>query len=430
MKILFSPVGNTDPWRNDRDGAMLHIVRHYQPDLIFLFFTESIWEGTARTEGHKNYDWVKLITSISPDATVEIKVAKIENAHDFDSYKDCFHSYLTDLEKKFPKAELILNVTSGTPQMETTLCLEYITYPNNKICVQVATPLSESNAQTKYAQPDCQEVDLMIVNEEEAHADSRCQEIAIISFHEAMVRNQVRSLVLNYDYEAALFLINSQKAFRNKDKMRKLLTTVTEDIKTHHVFSEISKRHKNTDLQKALFHCLLLQMRFKRRDVAETLIRVKTIAEFIIEKYLGKHYPNVIIFRGNGNKRKPYLNTQQDAKWFIDYRKTLSSAGMTFYEDRILGLPAFICLLTILEPQKEMLKLAKKVDIINDLRNSVAHNLEELSLVKDNSEKGNTAYITDAVKAVIEMVKLVYPHIQEKDFAYFDSFNEQLKRLL
>ena len=44
MKVLFSPIGNSDPWSNDRDGAMLHIVRHYQPDIVVLFFTESIWK--------------------------------------------------------------------------------------------------------------------------------------------------------------------------------------------------------------------------------------------------------------------------------------------------------------------------------------------------------------------------------------------------
>lgn len=37
MKVLFSPIGNSDPWSNDRDGAMLHIVRHYQPDIVVLF---------------------------------------------------------------------------------------------------------------------------------------------------------------------------------------------------------------------------------------------------------------------------------------------------------------------------------------------------------------------------------------------------------
>ena len=53
MKVLFSPIGNSDPWSNDRDGAMLHIVRHYQPDIVVFFFTESIWEGNKNIPGRK-----------------------------------------------------------------------------------------------------------------------------------------------------------------------------------------------------------------------------------------------------------------------------------------------------------------------------------------------------------------------------------------
>lgn len=39
MKILFSPIGTTDPVRNCRDGACLHILRHYHPDKVVLYFT-------------------------------------------------------------------------------------------------------------------------------------------------------------------------------------------------------------------------------------------------------------------------------------------------------------------------------------------------------------------------------------------------------
>ena len=45
MKVLFSPIGNTDPWSNERDGAMLHIVRHYRPEKSFCFYRKyMVWE--------------------------------------------------------------------------------------------------------------------------------------------------------------------------------------------------------------------------------------------------------------------------------------------------------------------------------------------------------------------------------------------------
>ena len=337
MRILFSPIGNTDPWRNDRDGAMLNIVRHYKPDLTFLFFTESIWEGSDKVPPHKLFDWEEIIKKVSSKTSVEYVIEKIEDANDFDSYKDIFHKYLVDLEKRYPDAEFLLNVTSGTPQMETTLCLEYITYPSRKDCIQVTTPLLASNANTKYANPEDQEIDLEIINIEESNSESRCQSISIISFREAMIRNQVKSLIDSYDYEAILWLLHAQKSFYNGSRIRSRLKEVTKNIKNHEVFPSIAKKYRNRDLQKALFHFLLLDMRFKRRDIAEVLIRVKSITEFVVEKYLNKNYNGLIKYIAG----KPYINHSYNSKFMSDYRNLLKNRNYKFDERRILSFPTY-----------------------------------------------------------------------------------------
>ena len=45
-KILFSPVGGTDPiaTSNFRDGSMLHICRCYKPDKVYLYMSKEILE--------------------------------------------------------------------------------------------------------------------------------------------------------------------------------------------------------------------------------------------------------------------------------------------------------------------------------------------------------------------------------------------------
>lgn len=40
MKVLISFIGGSDPVRDDFDGPMLHIVRHYQPNYVYLLLTE------------------------------------------------------------------------------------------------------------------------------------------------------------------------------------------------------------------------------------------------------------------------------------------------------------------------------------------------------------------------------------------------------
>ena len=38
-RILFSPIGGSDPIRNFRDGSMLHICRNYLPDQVYLYLS-------------------------------------------------------------------------------------------------------------------------------------------------------------------------------------------------------------------------------------------------------------------------------------------------------------------------------------------------------------------------------------------------------
>lgn len=422
MKILFSPIGNSDPWRNDRDGAMLHIVRHYNLDKVVLYFTRTIWEGNENRKGHKIYEWEKIIQTVSPNTEVEIIIENVDNAQDYDVFKEKFHKYLKIIEDSYEDCEIILNVTSGTPQMESTLCLEYIVYPENKKCVQVSTPTKESNAGIEYSNPKDKVEEFEIVNEVEKKSEKRCKEINILSFREAMIRSQILGLIDNYDYEGALNLVSNQKSFRNGKLLRKKLLSLTKQIKTHEVFPEINEKYRDDALKKSLFHYLLLNMRYNRLDVAETLIRVKSIAEFILKTYIEIHWPTLIIEKDG----KPYLNDEDNLSFVYKYNLLLEKRKQNFDVSRILGLPAFIDILTILEPNSQLLKEVNAVNDINGLRNSIAHNLDTLNLDKNKNYKK----IMLSVEAIKNMLHISFPEIEEEDYNYFEEKNKEFKELL
>lgn len=422
MKILFSPIGNSDPWRNDRDGAMLHIVRHYNLDKVVLYFTRTIWEGNENRKDHKIYEWEKIIQTVSPNTEVEIIIENVDNAQDYDVFKEKFHKYLKIIEDSYEDCEIILNVTSGTPQMESTLCLEYIVYPENKKCVQVSTPTKDSNAGIEYSNPKDKVEEFEIVNEVEKKSEKRCKEINILSFREAMIRSQILGLIDNYDYEGALNLVSNQKSFRNGKLLRKKLLSLTKQIKTHEVFPEINEKYRDDALKKSLFHYLLLNMRYNRLDVAETLIRVKSIAEFILKTYIEIHWPTLIIEKDG----KPYLNDEDNLSFVYKYNLLLEKRKQNFDVSRILGLPAFIDILTILEPNSQLLKEVNAVNDINGLRNSIAHNLDTLNLDKNKNYKK----IMLSVEAIKNMLHISFPEIEEEDYNYFEEKNKEFKELL
>lgn len=419
MFVLYSPVGNSDPWRSGRDGAMLHIVRHYKPDKVVLYFTRTLWEGNISRKGHKNYDWESIIKHVSPHTEVDIIIDDIENAQDFDIFKDCFHKHIKELENTYPDSEILLNVTSGTPQMEATLCLEYVTYPNKKRCIQVITPERGSNANLSYCDPDDDLSLIETINHNESKSQPRYKEVGIISFREAMIRSQLLGFIDNYDYEGALALIKQQSSFRNKKALVKLLTNITQNIKTHAVFQKIQNKYTDGNLKKVLFHYLILNLRFQRGDVAEVLIRVKSIAEYIAEYYLHNKYPDVVKYKGD----RFVLNEDNEAfkAKYMMYLKGLNKGDIKFESD--LGLPAYVDITNVLEKGSKFNQALNHVININGYRNSVAHRLEPIKL---EGKSGNVK-IENAVNAIKESIKQVFKEVDNDDFEFLDHLNETVR---
>lgn len=403
MYVLFSPIGNSDPWRRLRDGAMLHIVRHYKPKKVVLYFTKSIYEGGNSSHGHNLYDWKQIIQYVSPNTLVEMIVDDVENPHDYDVYKEVFHDAISKLHHEYKDETVLLNVTSGTPQMGATLCLEYVTYPDNKCAVQVTTPEKESNAGKEYDKPEFVIESLQIVDEVEQNEKSRYSEIKIISFREAMWKTMTQELLNNYDYVGAREIFKKLK----KDKAVQLLSEKIEEINNQRIFSDIDKRYDSYNLKKILCHFLILQMRFDQKHYSDVLIRIKSITEFICQEYLIQQ--NIV--RRNSDKHIEVFN--------YEYVKNVSKDA----NGRILkNLHNYIDIIETNNLNPSILSYAREVLLINDDRNKVAHNLEPLQLTFPILQK--------AFDATKQLLKAVFPLIKDKDYYYFRNFNATLGKYL
>lgn len=421
MRLLFSPIGNTDPWRGDRDGAMLHIVRHYKPEVVYLFITKSLWEGNQRFEGHKNFDWENIIKHVHPSCEVIVDVEDVENAHDFDSFKDIFHEKIETLSDQYNPDEVLLNVTSGTPQMETTLCLEYITYPENKRCIQVASPMKNSNAGSQYSKHGDVEIDIEIVHEEEQKHESRCKEIEIISFRETMLRAQLQAMIAHYDYEAAYQLLVPHTTFKNRKQLMDKLRRYNMSIKNHKVLDEIDEKKIGYYSKKIVFHYWLLRVKEERRDLAEQLIRIKSVAEYVLLRYFERKYKGLLQEKGMNVK----LNTNYDDKFIEKYTNILASNGMTYQPQANVGLVSYANMLEILESQSTFHQNVLQILKVNALRNNVAHNLEELKIDKQVNDD-----IKSAMLALKSMILDTFNDIKDNDLLLIDDINKSLEELI
>lgn len=198
MRILFSPLGDTDPVRGCYDGAMLHIVRNYQPERIVLFYTHDM----AEKERH-DHRYTRAVQRLAPECQIEEVFTEIRDAHLYESFSRILPQEVLRIRETYPGSTLLLNLSSGTPQMKTVLAM-LASDMEDCIGVQVAAPARHSNRANEATQ-DAEDIDALLENnfDNEEGAENRCEEPPLSAFHYYAERSRILSLIDSYEYAAA-----------------------------------------------------------------------------------------------------------------------------------------------------------------------------------------------------------------------------------
>ena len=112
--ILITTVGKTDPIREQHDGPILHIIRHYSPERVVMLFSDEI--GRLEEEYHYNEQAIHML---SPDCKVDIMEPWLEDVYSYDTLLQQILRICNDLKARFPDKKMLLNIASGTPQLKT-----------------------------------------------------------------------------------------------------------------------------------------------------------------------------------------------------------------------------------------------------------------------------------------------------------------------
>ena len=146
--VLFTPVGGTDPisWNNLRDGAILQICRKYKPDLVYLYMSAEIMDNQ-----HKDSRYTYCLEQLAERIGHKFEIICIERpelreVQRFDFFYGEFTQLLEEISAQLGNDdELLLNVSSGTPAMKSTLMvLSSLTRMKCKV-IQVKTPIEGMN---------------------------------------------------------------------------------------------------------------------------------------------------------------------------------------------------------------------------------------------------------------------------------------------
>lgn len=410
MKILISAVGDTDPIRNFHDGPLLHIVRVYRPEKIVLVHSER-----SLTKHDKLVKALKSIKDYSPEIIQDGGVLPDAQVAIFDKMYDTVSSIV---KKYISDDEIILNISSATPQIISAMFAVNRISDFNVTAVQVLTPQHKSNEGLRHDNQE--DIDTLIETNLDNQSDyeNRTLEDTGSKFSQDLTKRNLKALIDNYDYQGALELLKKQKSFSNIKELRKKLTEISDTIKIQGMPDKIVKSNLSNQAKSALNSYLNIDRNHKQGNIAEVLIRVKSLVEFILEDYLNNHFLDVITYKEDG---KPFLNASKYPEILKKFQEDAKMRGQE-YHSGYLSLPAYIGILKFFEPNHDLLKHIYKIQEINQVRNQVAHSLQAF-------DRKNLKKVSSAVFAS-KQILLASFDIDNHWFSFYEDLNQEIKKLL
>ena len=384
MKVLISAVGNTDPIRNFHDGGLVHIARKYRPDKIIIVFSEELIR--------KKDDIEKVIRSIDSEYFPEIvyhePIILNNEVHIFDTMYDQFESIIQQYYTK--DDELLLNLSSATPQVKAALFIINRLSEINVKAIQVPTPVNDSNENVPH--DNVEDIDILIDTNEDNVEDfvDRTLEDESEKFLHALMKKTIRDFIKKYDYKASLEIANQLPDFPGLKDCRKKLQDIVDSLDRQDVPQLLQKKKWSEEQKKVLNAYLTIDLQKERGNFSEGLIRIKNLTEFILEDYIENRYPGFLDNYMNESE-KNYLGIH-------DYKKILQTKNRTLSDN--------------IEPILKM----------NKTRNKVAHRLDSIK-AEDLKELG------PVLKTLKGLVKEQY-QLTEKDFNFYKDLNKELLELL
>ncbi len=295
-KILFSPIGGTDPIKYYRDGSMLHICRHYLPDIVYLYLSHEMLETHKRD--NRYVDTIERLGKLL-NHSFEVHIIERDdliNVQQYDIFYQDFRDELQKIEKTMDSSDkLLINMASGTPAMKSALLVmatlaEYRFQP-----IQVSTPGKERNK--TYDEQENYEADLTwALNEDNKKGtENRCTEVKCFNLMKLLKIEMIKKHCNSYDYKAALSIAEEIKEDISEDSYR-LLQIADARVKLNS--KKINKLMeekaydiypiKGGDKQKIFEYALVLKIKIDREEYADFIRGITPVVVDLLEPILEK----------------------------------------------------------------------------------------------------------------------------------------------
>lgn len=296
-KILFSPVGDSDPVRGGYDGGMLHIVRHFRPNKVYLYFTKKMSER----ENENNNVCERFIKNLNSNCEVVCVHTEIENAHHFDNFTNDFERIINRIFTDNPDCELLINPSSGTPQMKINLCLIAVTSKYRMMLVQVASPQKGSNRDLSH-ESDYSDESAEYNLDSLSESKNRCiVDPNIIGFKKAKLKSQISILIKSYDYRASIEVLKGNEDLFKADVLELLEHAQIRTSKNYEI-ARMSLKSKHEFLLNKLppklgpiyEYLLVMDIKRKQGEINDFVLRISPFLQELSKLYIEEANYNLL----------------------------------------------------------------------------------------------------------------------------------------
>ena len=409
MTTLISCIGDTDPIRNRHDGALLHLARVFRPEKILLIYSER-----ALLKENNILLALNSIEGYSPVIKKDERLISNSEVFIFDKMYEILNNVV--LKYSRDDEDLILNLSSGTPQMKSALFTINRLNDINVRAYQVITPSHSSNEGIRH--DNNLDINYLISTNLDNRKDfeKRILENKAEKFQKTLIKRTMKNLLNNFDYES-LYDLSMRYRVLSKSKMKKiisLLQDLTEAVKYQKLLKVVNQTDYCEKEKKLINSYLIILLQANRELVSEVLIRSKNIGEYACELYLEKNYPDLIFLKEN----RPYLNTEN----YPDIEdRLLNDNDIHYRKEQYLNIHLYIKILKELNENEELIENLNKLSGYNQQRNKVAHGLSEISASQVNVRK----IVNLCYQIVSECVDLT-----EDWSKFYDQFNNKISIML
>jgi CRISPR type III-A/MTUBE-associated protein Csm6 len=412
MATLISFVGDSDPLRNDHDGPLLHLARCLKPQKMVLIHSQRSVQKNDRV-----CQALRSIAGYEPEIEINKEIISNDNVYIFDKMFDILYRIIKNYREN---EDIILNLTSGTPQMISAMFSVNRLSDLNVHAYQVATPVHSSNEGIKHDnQKDFKKL-LQQNADNVPHFEKRIIEDQGEKFQNILARRSVKELILHNDYLAAYRLILQYHPLGkgSQKKLNNSLTNLSDAIRYQNFIEEVTEADLPDNVKVLLNAYLIIAMQTRRELTSEVLIRVKNFAEACAKYYIDQKHPGLIILR----KNLPYLNERNCPDGLIDFINQDSNQTKKFFEfNDYLSLPLYVKIISFYNAKDEVLVSLNEINKVNGIRNQVAHGLKPISK--------KAVKINLLSQSCFRLLKLIFG-VETKWSNFFDHKNDELVKSL